>query len=215
MYKIVNKMERGRDNESYVDIQQGFLDRTERLLRQHRHRSHIHDGLKQLSDREIILKVREGPNKLKANAKGFLKVLRKYNVTLDEDANPVYDEVQDPNIVKYLKSKENLVKVTLMQADLEFEYPQKLEKLIVKSDLLRWLDEEEEKLKNIALEEFLESETKQKAAVKLTPGSEYYLTYDDYYGNKDLVADSKTRMRLTGGGMIEKELTFEEYAQRN
>ena len=50
-------------------------------------------------------------------------MLRKYNVTLDEDANPVYDDVQDPNIVKYLKGKENLVKVTLMQADLEFEYP--------------------------------------------------------------------------------------------
>ena len=44
-------------------------------------------------------------------------------MTLDEDANPVYDDALDPNIVKYLKSKENLVKVTLMQADLEFEYP--------------------------------------------------------------------------------------------
>ena len=49
--------------------------------------------------------------------------------------------------------------VTLMQADLEFEYPQKLEKLLVKSDILHWLDEEEEKLKNIALEEFMETET--------------------------------------------------------
>ena len=46
-----------------------------------------------------------------------------------------------------------------MQAALEFEYPQKLEKLLVKQDLLRWLDEEEEKLKNIALEEFMESES--------------------------------------------------------
>lgn len=46
-----------------------------------------------------------------------------------------------------------------MQADLEFEYPQKLEKLMVKADLLKWLDEEEEKLKNIALEEFMETES--------------------------------------------------------
>jgi len=60
---------------------------------------------------------------LKANAKGFLKVLRKYNVTLDEDANPVYDQIKDPKIIKFLKTKDNLVKVTLMSADLEFEYP--------------------------------------------------------------------------------------------
>jgi hypothetical protein len=31
-------------------------------------RSHIHDGLKNLSDREIILKVREAPTKLKKSA---------------------------------------------------------------------------------------------------------------------------------------------------
>jgi hypothetical protein len=41
-----------------------------------------------------------------------------------------------------------------MQADLEFEYPQKLEKLLVRSDLLRWLDEEEEKLKRSVTETY-------------------------------------------------------------
>jgi hypothetical protein len=41
-----------------------------------------------------------------------------------------------------------------MQADLEFEYPQKLEKLLVRSDLLRWLDEEEEKLKRSVSETY-------------------------------------------------------------
>jgi len=44
-------------------------------MRQHQQRSHIHDGLKQLSDAEIIQKVVESPNKLKKNAKGFLLVL--------------------------------------------------------------------------------------------------------------------------------------------
>ena len=76
---------------------------------------------------------------------------------MDEDANPVYEKVGDKNIVRFLQKKESLVRVTLMQADLEFEYPQKLEKMLVKSDILRWLDEEEEKLKNIALEEFMEA----------------------------------------------------------
>lgn len=99
-----------------------------------------------------------------------------------------------------------------MQADLEFEYPQKLEKLIVKADILKWLDEEEEKLKNIALEEYLDAETQSKASVKLTPGKEYHLTYDDYYGNRDIVVETKGGIKLSEGGMIEKQLTFEEYA---
>lgn len=85
-------------------------------------------------------------------------MLHKYGVYLDEDACPVYDAVKDKNIRAFLKRKESLVRVTLMQADLEFEYPQKLEKILVKADLLNWLDEEEEKLKNIALEEFMEKE---------------------------------------------------------
>lgn len=131
---------------------------------------------------------------------------------LDEDANPVYDNIKDPNIVKFLKTKDTLVKVTLMSADLDFEYPQKLEKLVVRSDLLKWLDEEEEKLKNIALEEYLETESQKKASVKLTPGKDFILTYDEYYGNKDLVADSMSRIKIGESGMIEKALTYEEYA---
>ena len=70
-----------------------------------------------------------------------------------------------------------------MQADLEFEYPHKLEKIIVKNEILDWLDHEEEKIKNIALEAALENEAKQRSSAKLTPGDEFYLTYDDYYGN--------------------------------
>ena len=142
-----------------------------------------------------------------------MKVLRKYNVTLDEDANPVLDHIEDSNIRTFLQKKSALVRVTLMQADLEFEYPQKLEKLMVKADLLKWLDEEEEKLKNIALEEFMETESQQKAAVKLTPGKEFHLTYDEYYGNKDMVSRGASAIKIGEGGMIEKSLTFEEYAK--
>lgn len=37
-----------------------------------------------------------------------------------------------------------------MQADLEFEYPQKLERIQVKADILKMLEEEEVKLKTLA-----------------------------------------------------------------
>ena len=46
-------------------------------------RSHIHDGLKNLTDEEVLLRVREGPTKLKAHAKTLLHKLKKHNVKLD------------------------------------------------------------------------------------------------------------------------------------
>ena len=92
-------------------------------MRQHQQRSHIHDGLKELTNAEIINKVTAGPTKLMAKAKGFLQVLQKHGVYLDEDANPVYSKVKDENVRKFLEKRDLLVKTTLIQADLEFEYP--------------------------------------------------------------------------------------------
>lgn len=85
----------------------------------------------------------------------------------------------------------------------------------MKADILDWLNEEEEKLKNIALEEFMETESRRKAAIKLTPGEEFYLTYDEYYGNKELASESAARIKIGEGGMIEKAMTFEQYAEEN
>ena len=153
--------------------------------------------------------MRESPKKLKKQALGFLGVLNKYGVTLDSDANPVLEHIEDKNIQKFLKKKEALVRTTLLQADLEFEYPQKLEKILVQSDILRWLDEEEEKLKNIALEEYMDAETKNQSDIKLTPGKQFYLTYDEYYNNRELVAQDTSRIKIGAGGMIEKSLTYE------
>jgi hypothetical protein len=49
-------------------MHEGFIQRTERLLKIFHQRSHIHDGLKNLSDKEVILRVREAPTKLKKSA---------------------------------------------------------------------------------------------------------------------------------------------------
>lgn len=159
--------------------------------------------------------MRESPKKLKKQALGFLGVLNKYGVTLDSDANPVLEHIEDKNIQKFLKKKEALVRTTLLQADLEFEYPQKLEKILVQSDILRWLDEEEEKLKNIALEEYMDAETKNQSDIKLTPGKQFYLTYDEYYNNRELVAQDTSRIKIGAGGMIEKSLTYEQFVEIN
>lgn len=136
-------------------------------------RSHIHDGLKHLSEKEIILKVREAPTKLKSAAKSLLRKLRKHNVTLTPAGDVDYSAVQQPNVVNTLKKHDDLVKLTLMQADLEFEYPQKLEKLMIKADILRLVEEEESKMRLIVAEK--EAERARKTDL---------LTYEEYYDTK-------------------------------
>lgn len=60
---------------------------------------------------------------MKKNAKSFLRLLQKHNVKLDDQGDPDFSQVQNPNVLSELKKKESLVRVTLMQADMEFEYP--------------------------------------------------------------------------------------------
>lgn len=66
-----------------------------------------------------------------------------------------------------------------MHADLEFEYPHKLEKVMVKGNILEWLDQEEQKLKMLASEtyDFDDSLTDEQKLLE----SDSVLTYDRYY----------------------------------
>lgn len=98
-----------------------------------------------------------------------------------------------------------------MQADLEFEYPQKLEKLLVKNDLLKWLDEEEEKLKRNAKESILLMDEAMTGAVAKTKELEIkeYLTYEDYYEIDDFLAEGDD-----GDGQRPGKIPFEEFAAK-
>lgn len=77
-------------------------------------------------------------------------------------------------MISELKKNDGLVRLTLMQADLEFEYPQKLEKLKVKGDILKLVEEEEAKMKSIAHQKEIEELSKK------------VLTYEEYYGEGPL-----------------------------
>lgn len=69
LYEVVkDPIAANKDREGLSAMQEGFIERTERLLQIFHQRSHIHDGLKQLSDKEVIRKVREAPTKLKKSA---------------------------------------------------------------------------------------------------------------------------------------------------
>jgi hypothetical protein len=77
---------------------------------------------------------------VKASAKTLYQKLKQNRVELDVNGEVDYSRCGSTNVVDSLKAKEQLVKITLMHADLEFEYPQKLEKVLVKGNILEWLD---------------------------------------------------------------------------
>lgn len=149
LYEIVKDPKAMKDTESLVDLQKGFVRRTENLLKSHRHRSTITDGLKGLSDREILQRMREVPTKIKRDTKSLLKKLDKFNVKLNDDGSVDYSQVPYEHVVKALKKIDTLVRTALMQRDLEFEYPQHAEKIKIKADILRMANAEEDKLQRL------------------------------------------------------------------
>lgn len=122
----------------------------------------------------MIRKVREAPTKLKKSAQTFLKKIKKFGVKLDDNGDVDYSALQDQHIINELKKNDSLVRLTLMQADLEFEYPQKLEKMRVKGDILKLVEEEEAKMKSIAQQKEMDEMSKK------------VLTYEEYYGEGPL-----------------------------
>jgi len=104
-------------------------------------------------------------------------------------------------VKKYLTKNESLVRLTLMQADLEFEYPHKLEKMMVKADIAELADKEEEKLQFA-----LFAQEAEKARRKL-------LTYEEYF-QLDPKKDGhvmKDQRKLGFDSQSKGDMTYEEF----
>ena len=155
--------------------------------------------MKNLSDREIILKVREAPTKLKKSAQTFLKKLRRHNIRLDDNADVDYSGCQNEHVISELKKNDSIIRLTLMQADLEFEYPQKLEKMRIKGDILKLVEEEEAKLKSIAQLKEMEEMSKK------------VLTYEEYYGEGPLNETQAVRDTRNILGHSKKDTKYEQF----
>lgn len=93
--------------------------------------------------------MRETPTKVKRSTIELVKYLRKHNVKLDMNGEVDFSDISIPNVKTQLIKKESLVRLILLQSQLEFEFPQKLENFKVKADILKQLEEEENKVKLI------------------------------------------------------------------
>ncbi len=99
-------------------------------MRLHQERAALCDGLGSLSDKDVILKIRDAPTRVKKRTKQLLGKLDKLGVTLDENGNVDYSNILHKKDMEVMKDNEALIKVALMEKALEFEYPHKLRKLL-------------------------------------------------------------------------------------
>jgi len=104
-----------------------------------------------------------------------------------------------------------LIKVALMHKDLEFEYPHKLEKIKVKNDILMWLDEEEEKLRQQVFQ-------LEKDANKKNDRIDNLMTYDKYYTYDPALQapnPGARQRRDFGSSKKDSNTTYEEFLAVN
>ena len=135
---------------------------------------------------------------------------------LNEHAQIIEKKIKNKHVRETVKKNAILVRTTLMQGDLEFEYPQKLEKLLVRSDILRLLDEEEDKLKQMAKRLHDERVAAERGAASRTPGDIDYLTIDHYYGNKEESSNHDKAYSAFGsqGLGASGKISFEEFVKQ-
>lgn len=206
LYQIIKDPRELADRESLTQTHDRFLDKTQKILQIHHQRSHIHDGLRHLNDNDIVQKVREAPTQLKRKAKSFLKKLRKFGAKLNDEGELDLTDVQEDNVRKYFEKNASLVRLTLMQADLEFEYPQKLEKMKIQADVYQLAVKEDEKLK---FADYAKDAAEARKRV---------LTYEEYFqldATKDGQPKPKIKKGFVHGQSSKGDTTFDEFrAQR-
>lgn len=144
--------------------------------------------------------MREAPTKLKRSAKSFLRKLEKYGVRLDEEGELDLSAVPEKNVRKFLTENASMATLTLMQADLEFEYPHKLEKMLVKADVVELANKEEEKLQFAAFAKEAEEARRR------------VLTYEEYF-QLDPTKDGHIRPPKKSMGSSKGDTTYEQFLQ--
>ena len=135
---------------------------------------------------------------LKKKAKTFLKKCQKFGVRLNEEGEIDLSEVKEDNIRQFFQKNASLVRVTLMQADLEFEYPHKLERMKVQADVYNMAVQEEEKLKYAQF------------AKEASEAAKKVLTYEEYFQIED-----EQNINLKTSGQKGTKISYDEYLAQN
>ena len=82
----------------------------------------------------------ESPTRVKSQATVLLSFLKKHSVGLDAEGEPDFTKIEKKAIRELLEANRAVVKVTLLRADLDFEYPHLQEHKKGKDALLASID---------------------------------------------------------------------------
>jgi len=126
LHKIVPELKENYSGtlskEKRAEITNEFIKNTKHMFNMYYERAAAADRLSGLTDREIMETVASSPTTIKRQARALLKKLKKYNIRLNQSGEVDFSGCSEPHIIKKLKNNP-LVRVVLMQKDLEFEFP--------------------------------------------------------------------------------------------
>jgi len=100
--------------ETARELHQDFVQRSQRMLQIHKERASVHDGLKNLSDKELMRRVRDGPNKLKKYHKEAIIKLEKCGVKLNDNGGIAWKAIPHKSVHQNINENEIFIKTVLM-----------------------------------------------------------------------------------------------------
>lgn len=194
-----------------------FIENTQNMFNMYYERAATLDRLSGLKSNEIMQVVAPRPKKLKKESKELLTKLKKYNITLDAKGDVDYSGCPYPHVVKKLQQNP-LVKIALLQEDLEYEFPHKE----VQMELARKIREDYDEYKK-------ESERIRKANVVeerddsiASDDSPFHKQYNISYPKADIQKDGGKKEAIPTQNMNDQDLlspeatyrVFETYQER-
>ena len=195
------------------DILKKFGERSEMIMKFFHSFADIKDGISKLSDREIILKANETPQKLKDSFNRLLKKLEKYDITLNDQGRIDYESIKDKNALTWIKNNERMITTCLMCKDLDFEIPHKIKKEDIKEKLIGDIMSEEKRLNDYNTEQMqIENDAKSRIKSKSKGYENYFNILPNY--NTDILSGEKEKLSEGAGRNMKKHMQYEEFVKQ-
>jgi hypothetical protein len=190
-------------------VQKLFSARSEKLIDYFHSFSEIKDGISNLNDRDIILKAKETPQKLKDSFNTLMKKLEKYEIKLNSQGHIDYTNIKDKNALTWVTKNEKLITICLLCKDLNFEAPHIVNRIEIKNKIMSEIDQEEEKATVI-------SDKQMQSDSSLAADKNKKTNYESYFGilpnyDADVVAKKSDKFAEGAEKNMKKFIKFDEF----
>lgn len=115
------------EQEKRREAVQNFKEGNENLFRHYYERAATMDRIGGLSEEELMRMLQTSPVKFQRQQKKLAALLHKHGVTLDKEGEVDWSSCQDERVIRR-HHDDPYVKITLMQQDLHYEVPVKMQK---------------------------------------------------------------------------------------